>query len=113
RLLRAWIDQGMAWDAGVTFARPEPANLKPHAPATVAADDPAALDRILDAYFPTTGTPPPEVVDDRVFARRAFLDVIGLPPSPEQLKAFLDDPSPDKRPRLVRRLLSDRRGYAD
>src|SRR5205085_1422214 len=30
-LLRAWIDQGMKWDDGVTFARPEPLNFKPRA----------------------------------------------------------------------------------
>src|SRR5438874_6226940 len=31
-LLRAWIDQGLPWDAGVTFGRLEPLNLKPHRP---------------------------------------------------------------------------------
>ena len=31
-LLRAWIDQGLAWDPGITFARPAPLNLLPHSP---------------------------------------------------------------------------------
>src|SRR5262245_32889905 len=31
-VLRAWIDQGLRWDAGVTFGRLEPLNLKPRAP---------------------------------------------------------------------------------
>src|SRR5437763_309109 len=31
-LLRAWIDQGLPWDAGVSFGRLEPLNLKPHRP---------------------------------------------------------------------------------
>ena len=28
-LVRAWIDQGAVWEAGVTFARPAPVNLRP------------------------------------------------------------------------------------
>ena len=31
-LMRAWIDQGVKWDPGVTFARAEPLNLKPRRP---------------------------------------------------------------------------------
>jgi mono/diheme cytochrome c family protein len=39
-------------------------------------------------------------------ARRAFLDLIGLPPTPEELKAFLADTRPDAYERLVDRLLA-------
>ena len=56
---------------------------------------------------------PPEPLDDAAFARRVFLDVIGLLPPPRELEAFVNDPAPDKRARLVRRLLDDRRAYAD
>ena len=49
----------------------------------------------------------------RRFARRAFLDVIGLLPPPGELEAFANDAAPDKRARLARRLLDDRRAYAD
>ena len=42
-----------------------------------------------------------------------YLDVIGLLPTPEQLQAFLNDAAPDKRARLIRQLLDDRRGYAE
>ena len=38
---------------------------------------------------------------------------MGLLPEPEALAAFENDPAGDKRPRLVRRLLADRRGYAE
>ena len=51
-LLRAWIDQGALWDAGVTFGRVEPANLKPRLPAVpAAAKDPNPMDRFLEPYF--------------------------------------------------------------
>ena len=52
-------------------------------------------------------------VEDRVFARRAYLDVIGLLPTPEQLERFLADPSPDKRASSSARCSPIRRGYAD
>ena len=36
-LLRAWIDQGMPWDASITFAKPPPLNLHPRQPELPAA----------------------------------------------------------------------------
>ncbi|MFM9000234.1 MAG: DUF1549 domain-containing protein, partial [Opitutia bacterium] len=47
------------------------------------------------------------------FLRRAHLDLIGLLPTPEETAAFLADSAPDKRERLVRRLLSRDVDYAD
>ena len=55
---------------------------------------------------------PAEPATDAVFLRRAYLDAIGLPPTPEETRAFLDDPSPDKRSKLVDRLLA-RPEFAD
>src|SRR5439155_7338035 len=42
-------------------------------------------------------------------ARRVYFDLIGLPPSPEEMKAFLEDSSPDAYERLVNKLLDDAR----
>jgi len=113
-LLRAWIDQGAPWDANVTFGRLEPANLKPRLPAIpAAAKAPNPIDRFLEPYFASHGIKPPRPVNDRAFARRAYLDVIGLLPPPEALQAFLDDRHKDKRERLVERLLADNRNYAE
>jgi hypothetical protein len=47
-----------------------------------------------------------------VFARRVFLDLIGLLPSRNELDAFVRDSAPDKRAVLVRRLLARREDYA-
>ncbi len=49
---------------------------------------------------------------DEAFLRRVTLDIIGLPPTAGEVRAFLDDPSPDKRNRLIDRLLADER-WAD
>ena len=47
------------------------------------------------------------------FARRVYLDVWGLLPTPEQLQQFLDDPHADKRAALVAALLADDQNYAE
>lgn len=58
------------------------------------------------------GIPPSELCDDATFLRRASLDVIGTLPTPDQVRAFLNDPAPDKRQRLIDDLL-ERDEYAD
>ena len=55
----------------------------------------------------------PELIGDAAFARRAYLDIWGLLPPPDDLHAFVADRSPDKRPALVQRLLADNDKYAE
>lgn len=114
-LLRAWIDQGMPWDENITFARPAPLNLVPHSPAIKVSLTARAnpIDQILQPYFAARHFTPPQVVADRLYARRVYLDTIGLLPSPEELDRFLADTRREKRAELVRRLLSDNRRYAE
>ena len=69
------------------------------------------IDRLLAPYFKRHGIEPPEPVSDAAFARRAWLDVIGLLPTPAELEAFLTDTRPEKHERLVRRLLSEHDAY--
>ncbi|QEL16574.1 DUF1553 domain-containing protein [Limnoglobus roseus] len=46
---------------------------------------------------------------DLVFLRRVFLDAVGVVPSLEEIRAFEKDPAPDKRAKLVDKLLADPR----
>ncbi len=55
---------------------------------------------------------PSELCDDETFVRRAYLDVIGTLPTAEEARRFLKDQRPDKRERLVDKLL-ERPEYAD
>ena len=55
---------------------------------------------------------PSEAASDSTFLRRAFLDVIGKLPAPEEARAFLADTDPAKRERLIDALL-ERPEYAD
>jgi hypothetical protein len=48
---------------------------------------------------------PSEVCSDEVFVRRLYLDITGLLPTVEESAAFLADPSPDKRSKLIDQLL--------
>jgi mono/diheme cytochrome c family protein len=113
-VLRAWIDQGLAWDAGVQFGRRPPLNLHPRRPPLPAAGAASKhpIDRLLAPYFESNRVATAAVVADAVFARRAWLDVIGLLPQPDEQDAFEVDPDPGKRARLVWRLLGDDQGYA-
>jgi hypothetical protein len=48
---------------------------------------------------------PSELCGDEAFVRRVYLDTIGLLPAPEEVRQFLADKAPDKRARLIDRLL--------
>jgi hypothetical protein len=70
------------------------------------------IDGLVWAKLRRLGITPSGTADDATFLRRASLDAIGRVPSPDEVRAFLDDPFADKRARLVDRLL-DRPEYAD
>ncbi len=114
-LLRAWIDQGAVWPSDVTFKKSPVHNLhvrKPELPpARNGATNP--VDRLLAPYYNAHKVAAGKLVDDRAFARRVYLDVVGLLPSPEELDAFVLDRSANKRQRLVAKLLGDNRRYAE
>ena len=106
RILKDWIDQG---------AKPGSAPEAPSwTPSLTLRKPPASdLDALLTAYFRDHSIAPPPGIADAVFARRAWLDLWGVVPSPEELDRFLADTHPEKRARLVERLLSDGKNYAE
>ena len=112
-LLRAWIDQGAKWDADINFAKQPPRNLNPRTVALpTARGSEHPIDRLMQGYFEKQNISPPSSVDDRTFARRAYLDVTGLLASPEAMEAILEESGPKKREKLVQRLLADNQAYA-
>ncbi len=115
-LLRRWIDQGLPWEEGFSFKLGTyVAPLRPRKPVLppVREGREHPIDRILDAYYAQNKVPLPALADDSTFIRRLYLDVIGLLPASEELNAFLADPATDKRQRLIRQVLAERRAYAD
>jgi mono/diheme cytochrome c family protein len=111
--LRAWIDQGLPWPADISFGPVAPQNLVARLPKIpVGQHERNPVDRFLDVYFEQHHVVPPSPVDDRIFARRVYLDTIGLLPPPEELEAFVASHQSNKRSALVKRLLARKDAYA-
>ncbi|MDC0308573.1 DUF1549 domain-containing protein, partial [Planctomycetaceae bacterium] len=72
---------------------------------TISAQEPmhVRIDQLIDQ---STKAPQAEVINDHEFVRRVSIDLIGMPPTIEELNAFLADGSPDKRVKLVDQLLN-------
>lgn len=110
-LLSRWIDEGAKWDeVPASQLHQRPPSVLPRK-AVVPPGEGTPVDRLLTAYFAKNNVPVTSV-DDRTFARRLYLDLTGLPPTPSELAEFLSDPSPDKRARLAEKLLADNERYA-
>lgn len=114
-VLRAWVDQGLVWETGFTFAEQvyEPP-LNPRRPdlPPVSEGRNNPIDRIIDRYLAGHDVPRPLPLGDAPFARRVYYDLIGLPPTPQQLNDFLSDSAADKHAALVSQLLDNREAYA-
>ncbi|HZT81282.1 MAG TPA: DUF1549 domain-containing protein, partial [Gemmataceae bacterium] len=63
------------------------------------------IDRFILAELETKGIAPNPPADRRKLIRRAYFDLIGLPPPPEEVEQFVHDPAPDAYSRLIDRLL--------
>ncbi len=91
-------------------------NVELHRPRVPAALPGSGLsnpvDLLLQAPLKSGGADLSHPVSDGVFARRVYLDLIGLLPPPADLDTFRADTHADKRTRLVRRLLERREDYA-
>ncbi|MFO1002357.1 MAG: DUF1549 domain-containing protein [Planctomycetaceae bacterium] len=66
----------------------------------------SAIDRHLFAQWRKLGVIPSAPTDDSTFLRRASLDICGTLPTHDEVSAYLNDTSPDKRQRLIDRLLN-------
>jgi mono/diheme cytochrome c family protein len=64
------------------------------------------IDGFLAARVEENGLTQSPEADKRTLVRRIYLDLIGLPPSPQQVRAFLSDDAPDAWERLVEDLLA-------
>ena len=63
------------------------------------------LDRFILAKLETANLPPAPPADKRTLIRRLYFDLIGLPPTPDEVNAFLKDESPQAIEKVVDKLL--------
>jgi hypothetical protein len=116
-VLRAWIDQGAKWadnaDSAESDAPKHWAFVAPQSPAVPAVAHAAAVRNPIDAFvlarLEKEGVEPSPEADRRALIRRLALDLVGLPPTPEEVDAFLADDRTDAYERLVDRLLDSPR----
>lgn len=111
KLVELWIENGAHWSdrALKVFPEAELALTNPQLPQNSNESHP--VDKLIDAYFQGVDTSWPEVVNDRIFIRRVYLDIIGLLPEPEAISEFIQDKNVNKRNELIDRLLSDNHNY--
>jgi hypothetical protein len=111
-LLREWIAagaQGIANEAPEADPKQHWAFQKVQRPPVPKVKSGNEIDAFVIEALATKGiTPLPEAARATVL-RRVYLDLIGLPPTREELQAFLSDSSPDAYERVVDRLLNDPR----
>jgi Protein of unknown function (DUF1549)/Protein of unknown function (DUF1553)/Planctomycete cytochrome C len=113
KLLRDWIDGGAVWPdalAGDELGRRHwafrPPVLPPIPPIKDAKWPRNDLDRFVLARLEKEGLAPAPEADRTTLIRRLSLDLIGLPPTLEEVDAFLNDKSPDAYEKVVDRLLA-------
>lgn len=105
-VFRRWIEQGATWQKHWSF-------LAPVSPKIPVVRDSARVRNPIDAFVQhrlerEKVAPAPEA-DRTSLIRRVTLDLTGLPPTPDEVDAFLTDRSPDAYERVVDRLLASPR----
>ncbi|HEX5220597.1 MAG TPA: PSD1 and planctomycete cytochrome C domain-containing protein [Verrucomicrobiae bacterium] len=105
-LLREWVRQGAAWKEHWAW-------IKPVAPAVPKISKPKWVRQPLDAFvlakLDSEKLKPSAEADRIQWLRRVSFDLTGLPPTPEEAKAFVADKSPQAHERVVDRLLASPR----
>ena len=116
--LRRWVESGAPWPNGVTLKDPKASGpwwaiqplLRPNVPVV---KNVALVRMPIDAFVLQTleakGLSPRPEADRRTLIRRLTFDLHGLPPSPEEIDAFLHDMRSDAYEQLVDRLLASPR----
>ena len=79
-LIEMWIEKGAYWSdrALKVFPEAELALTKPELPEIDARQNP--IDKLMSVYFGENNIDWPQVIEDRKFIRRAYLDIVGLLP---------------------------------
>ncbi|HLF93201.1 MAG TPA: DUF1549 domain-containing protein, partial [Planctomycetota bacterium] len=105
-LLTRWISEGAEWKGHWAFAAPK----RPELPAVKHAGwVRTPIDAFLLARLEREKLDPSTEADRITLLRRASLDLTGLPPTPQEVDAFLADPAPDAYEKQVDRLLASPR----
>jgi len=101
-ILRQWIEQGANWDQHWAF-RPMVRHQTPAVENPLWSQNP--VDTFIFHSLSAAGLPPNPPAGRATLIRRAYYDLIGLPPTIEQVEAFVNDPDPAAFEKLIDELL--------
>jgi hypothetical protein len=108
-LIRAWIEQGAKWQKHWSL-------IPPTRPAAPEVHDTGWIRNPIDAFvlarLEREGLRPSPEAEKTILIRRVTLDLTGLPPTPEEVDAFVKDSSANAYEKVVDRLLASPR-YAE
>jgi hypothetical protein len=105
-LLTRWVAEGARWQRHWAFLPPE----RPESPAVKLASWPRnPIDNFVLARLEREGLEPSPEADRVTLIRRASLDLTGLPPTPSEVDAFVNDRSPAPWENVIDRLLASPR----
>ncbi|MEK6248294.1 MAG: DUF1549 domain-containing protein, partial [Planctomycetales bacterium] len=118
--IQQWISTGAEWPVDVKLEKSKWWSLRPlvkpllptSAGGQLFADNNwtrNAIDVFVYARLQEQGLAPAAEADRRTLIRRIFFDLVGLPPSPEEVDRFAVDPDPEAYEKLVDRLLDSPR----
>jgi mono/diheme cytochrome c family protein len=102
-LIRKWIEQGAPWEGHWSFIAPVRAD-PPTVKVTGWVRNP--IDAFVLAKLEEKGLKPAPEADKRTLIRRLSFDLRGLPPSTDEVEAFVNDSSADAYERVVDRMLA-------
>ena len=112
-LLRAWIDQGAIWPQDPKAVRLVHWSLQPVVKPAVPKPSGGKLANPIDAFVAASLAEKKltlsDAADRRTFIRRIYLVMHGLPPTPDEVKEFIDDTRGDAVEKLVDRVLASPR----
>lgn len=95
--LKKWVAQGAKYEAHWAYTKVE----KPDVPKGA-----NGVDHLVAARLKQVGMKPSAEADRRTLARRLYSDLLGLPPKPEEVAAFVNDKSPEAYAKLVEKLVA-------
>ena len=98
-ILEKWIAAGAKYEKHWAFQAPV-------APPVPESDATNPIDAFVRSTLADSGLKPSPEADKATLYRRVSFDLVGLPPSPENLAAYLADPSPDVYEKAVDRLIT-------
>lgn len=107
-LLAAWIDAGAEWPDGLILKEASKGDKSWWAYQPISEPKLESIDAYIAAELQKKGLSMNPPADRRNLIRRATYDLTGLPPSPEEVEAFVNDPDPQAYEKLIDRLLASK-----